>query len=184
MFPFLPKMIIPASKLGLPVYELSLPACNAVLPVFNTTIPAFNTTIPANEMTIPAVNVIKNISNIAKIIVGIIIPTCEIAIPENNFIKPLEGDYKKMTDNEVAEFDSAVRIIDFRNGHVTLFTDNAKMSDGFSALEAEIASLEAAGANRVSSSGLKRGATSDKGSATDILSKLIRKSVTLPASLS
>lgn len=82
-----------------------------------------------------------------------------------------------MTDNEIAEFDSAVRIIDFRNGHVTLFANNQKMSEGFSALEADIASLEAAGANRVSSSGLKRDATLDKGSATDVLYKLIRKSV-------
>lgn len=170
MFPFLPKMTLPASRLGLPVYELGIPAFNAIIPTLKTT-------IPANEISLPAVNVIKNISNIAKIIVGIIIPTYELAIPKVNFIKPPKGDYKNMTDNEVAEFDSAVRMIDFNNGHVTVFINNVKMTGGFPALEADIASLEAAGANRVSSSGSKRDATQDKGSATDVLYKLIRKSV-------
>lgn len=177
MFPFLPKMTIPAFNFGLPVYEIGVPVPNTALPAVNTTIPVFKITVPANEMTVPAVNVIKNISNIAKIIVGIIILTCEIAISEVNFIKPPKGDYKKMQDNEVAEFDSAVRMIDFRNGHATVFIGNEKMSEGFAALETEIASLEAAGANRVLSSGLKRDATNDKGSATALLSKLIRKCV-------
>lgn len=172
-----PDTILPVSEIMLPASEVMLPASELMLPAYDAIVPDFETTISANEIILPAVNVVKNIFNIAKIIVGIIISTCELAITKINFTKIKRGDYKIMTDDEVAEFDSAVRMVDFKNRHADIFADNAKMTSIFAALEADIATLEAAGANRVSSSGLKRDATINKGSAKAALYQLLRKTV-------
>ncbi|CAN5486027.1 hypothetical protein BH10ACI1_BH10ACI1_33770 [soil metagenome] len=80
-----------------------------------------------------------------------------------------------MNDADFIEFDSAVRMIDFKTANPNVFRNNQKMTDGFTALEADVATLEAAGASRVSSKGLRSDGTADKRAAKTDLYALVRK---------
>ncbi|MBS1797653.1 MAG: hypothetical protein JSS81_27775 [Acidobacteria bacterium] len=82
-----------------------------------------------------------------------------------------------MNDREIAEFDSAVRMIDFNQAHAALFHDNARMADAFAALQTDVAALEAAGANRLSAAGASTDGTADKRAAKAALYALVRKTV-------
>lgn len=82
-----------------------------------------------------------------------------------------------MTDEEVNEFNSAVRMIDFKTAHPDLFTDNPLMMSGFTALEAAVPVLETAGANRLSARGSRSDGTADKRAALADIYALIRKTV-------
>jgi hypothetical protein len=80
-----------------------------------------------------------------------------------------------MTDREISEFNSAVRMIDFNAANAAAFAGNAKMTGGFAALASEVEVLESAGANRVSARGIRTDGTLDKNvSKTDLLA-LLRK---------
>lgn len=82
-----------------------------------------------------------------------------------------------MTDQEINEFNSAVRMIDFKTVNTNVFNNNLKMTSGFTALEADVAILETAGANRLSASGLRSDGTADKRAAKSDLYALVRKTV-------
>lgn len=53
-----------------------------------------------------------------------------------------------MTDNEMNEFNSAVRMIDFNKKHPNVFKNNVKMTGGFAALDIEVNTLASANAVR------------------------------------
>lgn len=80
-----------------------------------------------------------------------------------------------MTDREISEFNSAVRMIDFNAANAAAFTGNAKMTSGFAALASEVEVLESAGANRVSARGIRTDGTLDKNAAKTDLLALLRK---------
>ncbi|HEY0051388.1 MAG TPA: hypothetical protein VGB68_18980 [Pyrinomonadaceae bacterium] len=80
-----------------------------------------------------------------------------------------------MTDKEISEFNSAVRMIDFNAANAAAFAGNAKMTGGFAALASEVEVLESAGANRVSARGIRTDGTLDKNAAKTDLLALLRK---------
>ena len=80
-----------------------------------------------------------------------------------------------MTDREISEFNSAVRMIDFNAANAAAFAGNAKMTSGFAALASEVEVLESAGANRVSARGIRTDGTLDKNAAKTDLLALLRK---------
>lgn len=80
-----------------------------------------------------------------------------------------------MTDDERNEFDSAVRMTELGAEYNDIFKDNARIVDLLSALNADIGVLEAAGAARVSASGLRTDGTHDKGAAKKNLDAFVRK---------
>lgn len=80
-----------------------------------------------------------------------------------------------MTDEDLYEFDSAVRMSDFAAANNGIIKNNAKALSGFASLDASIAALETSGAARVSSSGLRTDGTADKAAAKSALLAYVRK---------
>lgn len=185
------KLIVFVRKASVPVDERSVPACKTSVPVHKTAVPVRKMTVPEFEIAVPAC---KTIVPACKTIV----PVREITIPARKravntfkfdvyptkflkfaakFNKQPYRRNKKMTDEEINEFNSAVMMIDYKTAHPNVFKDNAKMTGGFAALEADIAVLEAAGANRLSASGARSDGTIDKRAAKADLYALVRKTI-------
>lgn len=82
---------------------------------------------------------------------------------------------KIMTDQELNEFDSAVKMTEFFATNNNLLKTNAKAVSTNAALLANIEVLESAGANRISASGLRTDGTADKRTAKSDLYKYLRK---------
>ena len=80
-----------------------------------------------------------------------------------------------MTDEEVNEFNSAVRMSDWAAANTAVLSNNAKASSGIAALDTDIAALEAAGAVRVSAAGLRTDGTADRSAAKAALYAYVRK---------
>lgn len=80
-----------------------------------------------------------------------------------------------MNDNDFQEFDSSIRMTEFYEANDDLLKMNAKAVSSNAALLADIAALEAAGANRVSATGQRRDGTVDKTAAKDELYAVVRK---------
>lgn len=79
-----------------------------------------------------------------------------------------------MTDEEIQEFDSGVRMTEFFGANSDLFRSNAKALSVRAALDADIAVLEAAGASRVSAAGQRTDGTVDKSAAKSALYAVVR----------
>ena len=99
---------------------------------------------------------------------------CEQAVSGHKFTKNVTLEDKKMTDDDVNEFDAVVRMIDFKNAHSGVFGSNQRMKNGFIQLDLDIAVLEASGASRVSSRGLRTDGTADKSAAKSALNRILR----------
>lgn len=80
-----------------------------------------------------------------------------------------------MTDQEINEFDSADRMVEFNTRNPNVFGNNAKMTSNFESLEADIATLENQGALRITSEGMRSDGTRDKSAARTALYALVRK---------
>jgi len=80
-----------------------------------------------------------------------------------------------MTDLEVNEFDSAVRMTGFAAANNDILRNNTKVISTFVLLDADIATLESAGAVRVSAKGLRTDGTTDRRAAKAALYALVRK---------
>lgn len=79
-----------------------------------------------------------------------------------------------MTDLEIQEFDSGIRMSEFFGTNNSLLKGNAKAVSVRAALDANIAVLEAAGANRVSATGQRKDGTIDKTVSKAALNALVR----------
>lgn len=88
-----------------------------------------------------------------------------------------------MTDEELSEFDSGIRMVDFVEVNSGLFSSNPKVASVRGLLDADISVLEAAGAVRVSASGKRKDGTADKKASKKSLSELIRKIVNTAAAI-
>jgi hypothetical protein len=82
---------------------------------------------------------------------------------------------KTMTDEEIKEFNSATWMTEIVAANNAVFSVNAKAMELTAALDADIDVLEAAGASRISSSGIRSDGTMDKQAARAELDKLVRK---------
>jgi hypothetical protein len=80
-----------------------------------------------------------------------------------------------MNDRDIQEFNSATRMTEIVAANNTVFAGNAKAVELTAALNADIDVLEAAGAARVSASGLRTDGTMDKRAARDALEDFLRK---------
>jgi len=80
-----------------------------------------------------------------------------------------------MQDDDIKEFNSADRMTAIVAAHGEIFGGNAKAVSLTAACNADIDILEAAGASRVSSSGLRSDGTTDRQIAFDALEKYVRK---------
>jgi hypothetical protein len=80
-----------------------------------------------------------------------------------------------MTDRELQEFISAGRMTDLMTANDNVFKDTAKAIELKEALLTDIAVLEAAGAARVSASGLRTDGTMDSRAGKSALEKFVRK---------
>lgn len=79
-----------------------------------------------------------------------------------------------MTDDDIKEFDSGIKMTEFFASNNNLLKDNAKAVSVNAALVANIDVLEAAGAQRVSAGGLHKDGTVDKTVAKTALYALLR----------
>lgn len=80
-----------------------------------------------------------------------------------------------MTDGDVKEFNSATWMTEIVAANNAVFSGNAKAIELTAALNADIDVLEAAGAARVSASGLRTDGTMDRRAAKTSLERLLRK---------
>ncbi len=80
-----------------------------------------------------------------------------------------------MNDGETAEFDSALRMIDFNLRNPDVFKNNAKMTGGFASLKKDTGALTDSGAHGVSAGGQRSGGTADADTAKKELVRLLRK---------
>ncbi|MGI8786687.1 MAG: hypothetical protein ACR2HG_02850 [Pyrinomonadaceae bacterium] len=80
-----------------------------------------------------------------------------------------------MTNEELHELNSSVRMTQFGAAHNDIIEVSAKAVADLAALNADIAALQASGAARVSTSGTRRDATADKKAAIAALERLVRK---------
>lgn len=80
-----------------------------------------------------------------------------------------------MTDEDVFEFNSAVRMSQFGAANNAKIKGSAKAVAALDALDADIAALQVSGAARVSAGGNKRDGTADKNAAETALEALVRK---------
>jgi len=80
-----------------------------------------------------------------------------------------------MTDDEVKVMDAVRRMTDMMTVNNDVFKDNAKALEFKTAILADLAILSTAGAEKISSRGLRLNATADKTDADDVLEKLLRK---------
>ena len=184
-------MTINASRLIVIAYKTAIPVCEANVLACEMTISACKMTVPADKTTVPAQKIIIPVEKMVVPVCETTVPACKMAVNAFNFgknrtkflkfaakfDKTQNRRNKNMTDEEINEFNSAVRMIDYKTAHADVFAGNAKMTSGFTALEADVAVLEAAGANRLSSSGARSDGTMDKRAAKAELYALVRKTV-------
>lgn len=161
-----PDIFVP--EIAVPVFKRAVFTPEIAVLISETTIPASDIIVPADETIIPA-------PEITVLTDEMTVPVCKTSVCGWKTGKNLNRRIKTMTDEEINEFNSAVRMTEMGAEYNDMFKDNLKALALLSALNADILILEAAGAARVSASGLRTDGTRDKGAARNDLYKLVRK---------